>query len=919
MRPINITISAFGPFAELTEIPLNKLGEDGLYLITGDTGAGKTTVFDAICFALYGEASGIFRSKASDYRCTYAEPSTPTFVKYEFEYNSKRYLITRNPEYEKPKLKKEGTTKEIAKAELVLPSGEVISRVGDVNRAVEELIGLTYNQFTQISMLAQGEFQKLLNADTKERIEIFRRIFNTQLYQTFGLRLKDRFFALEKDYNEQKRAINQYIESISYSDDDGINLRIDELKVSGVFSTDEICSILEHICASDTLLQKKLLNDISSLDKQIEGLTSSITVAKGIEAAANELNLRTEQLIKLNEKAAALNIALSNAQGKQPLREQILSKIGIINNEMPEYERLTDLLNEGKLVSERLKLSSKRLTALQMQIDSYDRELSKQKSEMSELEGSDVLLMEARHNYELQINRYELLKELDDSVKKLKIAESELQSSRESYMSARSTFADATAKHNRLEQLFFDAQAGILALRLADGVPCPVCGSVEHTCRATLPEGAPNEDCLKASKSELDSLQAKTQQSAIFAEKCSVAYKALKNEIDANAKKLLEGNSFEAVNAELSVCISRKSELMATIAALDLRVKRKEKLSKSIPLLEQQLDNANTEAVQLSSSVSALNEKRSQLLSQYNDTISRLQFKSFNEAQDALNELQSRAEQIKKEIELAEYDFNECKEKLHRTQERVSALNDTVKTAQKYNLDELNDSMLKADALRKSTRLEHQRISIRLATNSDILNAIRKVSEHLNKLAEQIKNIAALSNTANGALSKKDKLLFETYIQMTWFDRVIIMANLRFAQMTGGQYRLIRRTCAENKISQSGLDLNIIDYKNGTTRSVKTLSGGESFKASLSLALGLSDVVQSISGGVHLDAMFIDEGFGSLDGESLSQAMSVLRQLSDSNRSVAIISHVNELKSCIDRQLIISKDSNGISRIKIEA
>lgn len=918
MKPISVTISAFGPFADTTEIPLNKLGADGLYLITGDTGAGKTTVFDAICFSLYGEASGVFRSKASDYRCTYANPNVPTFVKYEFEYNSRRYIITRNPEYERPKLKSQGTTKETAKAELILPGGEVITRLSDVNKAIEELIGLSYSQFTQISMLAQGEFQKLLNADTKDRIEIFRKIFNTQSYQIFQLKLKDRFLALEREYNEQKRAVNQYIESISYSDDEQINIRIDEVKASEVYVTDEICSILNTICNLDTAAQAELALKIEQLDKQIEILASNVTVAESAENAGKELILSQEQLKLLTEKLTVLKSALDSALADRPLREQMLSQIGALQNEMAEYDRLQELISEGKKASASIKSSADESCTEKQRLEQLHKDLANLKEELSALDKIDATLSDARHDFETESERYKQLKELEAALKELDRLIQLLNKAKADYTDIRNKFTNATACYNNLEQLFFDAQAGVLSERLIDGIACPVCGSTEHPSPAVLLDNAPTQEQLKSAKSNLDSLQSDVQKAAISAEKARISVDTLDSDIKIKTKKLLGDENISSLSTAVSYSAAIIAELEKKISDLDRKSNRRTILLDIIPKSEKSAEELQSKISKLISDIAAYTERRNQLLAQYNDVISRLKFKSKQDAQKALKELFEKTELIKKQIDTAEQNYNACNEELHRTEERIASLKQIIEAEGEYDVQSLKSELVKATSSRTDLRAEYQRISIRLSRNTDILESITKVSAYMTELSDKIKNLSAISNTANGTLSKKDKLLFETYIQMTWFDRVIIMANQRFTQMTGGQYRLIRRTVAENRQSQSGLDLNVIDYKNGTTRSVKTLSGGESFKASLSLALGLSDVVQSISGGIHLDAMFIDEGFGSLDEESLSQAITVLRELSSSNRSVAIISHVAELKHRIDNQLIITKDAEGISRIRIE-
>ncbi len=919
MKPINVTLSAFGPFAELTEIPLHKLCSNGLYLITGDTGAGKTTVFDAICFALYGEASGVFRSKASDYRCAYAKSDVPTFVKFEFEYNDNTYLITRNPEYERPKSRGEGTTKELAKAELVMPNGSVVTKVSDVNRTVEELIGLTYNQFTQISMLAQGEFQKLLNADTKERSEIFRRIFNTQRYQVFQQKLKDRYLTLEKEYSEQKRAISQYIESIVYSDIDEINSKLDEIKSSGIYMIDEVCEILRQMCDIDKTANNSLEAEIALFDEQITKLTEDITNAQTAENATKELISHEKELDILTKQLSIQKSLYDSALNNLPIRETLLAKIGVLRSQMIEYDNLSDLLNDGKSVSLKIKSATAEIDKIRSQLFDSSKLLNEYKSEFSLYDGVSVQLTEANHALELEKDRFDRLKSLESKLNDAEVLKNNSKTLKLKYLEIRNEYMALSDNCNKMELLFFDAQAGVLASRLTAGDPCPVCGSVEHPLPAKLTDNAPTDEQLKEIKSKLELNQIKMQQAAIDAEKASLEYDSLKNEIESLAEKLLNGCNIDTLSNVLAKCTSKRAELIELITTLNSNVKRRNNLNDLILQTEQLTEQLKFNEIKLSADIATLNERRNQLLIQYNQLMEKLKFKSKSDAVHGLNSMCEKSDIIKTQIETAESNYKSTVEKLHDIKAKISSLKSIIDSVGKYDLDKLRSEFDTVILSRNSSRAEYQRIAVRMSANTEVFNSIIRLSKHMQTITEQIKNLSAVSNTANGTVSKKEKLLFETYIQMTWFDRVIVMANLRFSQMTGGQYRLVRRITAENRVSQSGLDLNVVDYRNGTTRSVKTLSGGESFKASLSLALGLSDVVQSISGGIHLDAMFIDEGFGSLDDESLSQAITVLNELSSNNRSVGIISHVSELKQRIDRQLIITKDADGISRVRIEA
>lgn len=877
-------------------------------------------MFDAICFALYGEASGLYRSKASDYRSTYAKPKTPTFVKYEFEYNKKRYTVTRNPDYVRPKSRGEGMTHETAKAELIMPDGTVVTKVGEVNKQIEELIGLTYSQFTQISMLAQGEFQRLLNADTKDRIEIFRRIFNTQPYQVFQLKLKDRCLAAEREYNEQKRAVEQYIDSIVCGENALLNAKLDELKPSGAFASDSVCEILSQMCEEDNNAQKNLQAKLESVDAEISKLTADIAKADSAEKAKADFKLCEQQLEKLKSDFEQRSADLKKERSNQPQRESILAKAGVLRNELNDYDTLETLVAEGKNVSAKIKTSALKHDKIKEEYIFVSQRLEKSKSELAALDGVNVDLEKAKNRLDGVEEQLRLLKEFEQEFEKLDMYRKKADECKRDYLSAKREY-DAAADNYRIsESLFFDAQAGILSARLTEGKPCPVCGSHTHPHPAEIPADAPSEKQIKDDKAALDLLLSKLQSASVSAEKANYAYDCQKADVKSKAAEFFDSSADYAsdLNNKICDCIKQRDSLSALKSALEERAQKREKLAEVIPTLEKEAEQLKSDASALASEISALNERRSQLLERYSETASRLHCKTKAEAENTLQSLNTEADQIAERLRDAEDNFNKCNELIHRTESKLASLKEQIASIGEYNYRELCDGVNAAQNTRNALRSRKEAVAVRLSANTETLKSIRRKSAEMSDLTERIKSISAVSNTANGTLSKKDKLLFETYIQMTWFDRVIIMANLRFSQMTGGQYRLVRRKSAENRVSQSGLDLDVIDYKNGTQRSVKTLSGGESFMASLSLALGLSDVVQSISGGIHLDAMFIDEGFGSLDDESLSQAVAVLRKLSDGNRSVGIISHVSELKQRIDSQLVVFKDDDGISRVRID-
>jgi len=919
VKPLNITLSAFGPFAEKTEIELNKFGNKGIYLITGDTGAGKTTVFDAICYALYGEASGKYRSKAASYRCAYAKPDTPTYVKLVFEYNGDEYTLTRNPEYTRPKTKGEGTTLETAKAELIYPDGRVLTKVGDVTRAIEELIGLNHDQFTQISMLAQGDFQRLLNADTKERIDIFRRIFNTELYQVFQDRLSEKQSSLNKDWNEQIRSVAQLIDSVVCMNDEQ-QLKIDELKESGVYMIDSVCMLLQNMIDSDKQLSDKSDVDIKKYDDLIVKVNSDISVANEIiklfDSAAEYKQKQTEYIKKCEIAESGLNEHLLTKEG----RDKLSDSVAVITSQLDKYTALDELLNEGKSVKQQIELMQKQASDFVTQCEKATNELNLSKQRLKELDNVQRMHADALLEYEAIKQQLSALSELSALYDELSNAKRDYKLSLEKYESSQKIYSTARSEYAIMEDVFLNGQAGLLAKHLEADKPCPVCGSTNHPAPAQMITDMPEQSELDDKKQQLELLQADAQNTANIAQKAKGICETLNQKVVDKASALFgeTDSTSDAVKNKLTKLNIVKAELIAKITDLDNKCKKRELLNKQIPELENTVTNLSASVAELNSKLAKTEERRAQLRTRYSEMSSGLKYKTKSDALASLEMINKQIADWDAKQKQLQTDFDNCNKTLSEINANIKVVNERIKNVDKPNVDLLTERKSVLEAERKTLQNNRERIIVRMSNNESVCKSIRTKGKELDNLAARLKIINSLNDTANGRISGKDKLGFETYIQIKWFDRIIVMANQRFSAMTNGQYSLVRKSIAENRQIQSGLELDVIDHRNGTSRSVKTLSGGESFKASLSLALGLSDVVQSVSGGVHLDAMYIDEGFGSLDEESLSQAVNVLRKLSDDNRIVGIISHVAELKERFDRHLIVSKDDNGISRVRIE-
>ncbi len=1406
MKPIRLTISAFGPYAGKTELDFERLGGHGLYLITGDTGAGKTTIFDAVTYALYGEASGGVR-KADMFRSKYAKAGTPTFVEFVFSYAGKQYTVRRNPEYMRPKERGSGYTTQKADALLIFPDArEPVTKLEKVTKAVTELIGLDRRQFTQIAMIAQGDFQKLLLAGTEERINIFRQIFHTGIYQTIQERLKEETSGREKAYHELKRSMDQDMDGIAAAGDTPVSAKLAELKkekFDGRIS--DGMELLEELCSEDKKALEELEKEILNLEEQIQYDDQLLGTVRKVREQKDELKekekLSEEQKPKLQQAKERFEEAKQKAEAAEPLAREIdalrenlkifdalkkeqeekekeerqikeeKQKIlelkedsrkleEILKADEKEFEALASAGEKERLLQERKETKTREYNGLKMQSESLnleieaqknteeeykkaleiyktlEEEIQKQKEQLKALEGRDTAfdgvravqkelnsvrealesgeeslsevkrqtkeeeknqeelhekessLKEAeqkreaeqkelsnaqkeevncRHEVEkakdrlsafleilngleeleketaellkaceqmkkqaderenelsvlkkeqkelkdidtriLRLNqRKESLKELRKALDRQKEIQKELSHAQAAYQKAFGEKEQAEAAYHSMEQMFLNAQAGILAGKLKEGEACPVCGSVHHPVLAEIPETVPQKEELDSEKERLTNIQAKAaalsekagqlakqqkesaqeagrQMSQLFgcaendgqilpddmeawqaqAEeeekntdreiKASKKLKKRSTELEAqitekeseqkkaeaerqqkeresakkNGQLAEKTRRLEKMLSELEIADSvqknhedvkdyleqvlaeceerraqaeQKNKRLAALNQIEeeqkkekkeleqklseslqtkeslkgqekilneniskykeeayavlqqagkyltrlwegdnpvqkeedvlcrlgvcqklletredtllKEIKQKERLEEDNQKKEEQKEQKQKEMHELEKQLEGIRGKRMekeeavlQTLRNYhtaaqenqplNDRIEKVR-KQLEEDLSSLkdeiaknqNELQ-RKKQLEAEIPKKKKEKTELEDRIRKTElsvrgneeklsgrsEKIEELKSQRKAGSREAAEadiqekeakrtELLNSLGKAEAAYKECQTGNERLLAAVETlRNQILEAgeARKVSEeeilsgkekkqqkrvYLTKkrdekytafqtndrIFKQVKKkqkniieaeeayqwIKSLYDTVRGDLKGKQRINLETYIQMTYFDRIIRRANLRLLTMSGGQYELKRAEDEANSDNRkkAGLELCVIDHYNATERSVKTLSGGESFQASLSLALGLSDEIQSNAGGIRLESMFVDEGFGSLDEESLSLAMKSLVSLAEDNRIVGIISHVAELKEKIEKKIVVTKsrDKDGIS------
>ena len=919
MRPTMLKISAFGPYAGEICIPMEELGTEGLYLITGDTGAGKTTLFDAITFALYGDASGNSREPAM-FRSKYAAPWAETFVEMTFLHREKTYFIRRNPEYMRPAKRGDGMKKQLPNAELHMPDGQTVTKLREVNAAVEELLGINREQFSQIAMLAQGDFMKLLLADTTQRREIFRELFQTEPYRTLQNRLDDARKEVYINCEKAKASTAQYVNDISCGEDHVLSPKVECAKM-GQLTTEDIILLLDRLIDEDTLAEEHLKQESVNLEDKINTVNKVLGKADADEQNRRHLKEAEELLGREKADLPALKNALDAAGEALKGKEQLVKDAAGIQALLPEYETYEQQLSAIRQAEGQLLQAGNAFTDLEKQKDAKNEEVEKAKNERSgllEAGEEKERLLAAKDKQEAALGE---LDQIRQRIGRLSEEEKKLKDLQADYLSADADYAQKRQDYEKMDKAYRDGQAGILASTLEPGLPCPVCGSTEHPNPAAKMASTPTDQELEEAKTAAETARTVSVASGQKAGAQKASVQILRDELQKNAEKILGSSQIEEIPEKTDKAILAAEDLLSSlkeqIGAAEKKIKRKQALDKMVPDLETEEKNMQNQLDALTIQKETLKTRIASEKEKAEQTREKLTCGSFAEAEKQYQDLMQKAEDLQKRYEKAEKLFGEKENQISVLKGSVESCQKALEGAAAVDPEEKKRELSVLTDQRNRCIQKAQVVSSRKERNTDVRENIIKRSDELSALEKRLQWMSSLADTATGKLRGKEKIMLETYIQMTYFERILRRANLRLMQMSDGQYELIRLKEAVNNKGQSGLELGVIDHYNGSERSVKTLSGGESFMASLSLALGLSDEVQSSAGGIQIDTMFVDEGFGSLDPEALDMAYKALAGLSESRRLVGIISHVADLKDKIDRQILVRKEKNSGSFVEL--
>ncbi|MCM1060418.1 MAG: SMC family ATPase [Eubacterium sp.] len=915
MRPIKLTMEAFGPYVKKTEIDFEKLGTEGLYLITGDTGAGKTTIFDAITFALYGKSSGGER-KDDMMRSKYAEATVKPMVKLIFDVNGKRCTVTRTLKYERQK----GITQYPATASLVLADGNTVEKDKEVTAKIKDLLGIDENQFRQIMMLAQGNFRRLLVAKSDERQEIFRSIFSTEIYEKFQRLLSEKAKEKEDILNKNKYEAIYNIKNISCENAGEFNAKKSEIienNLANIPSLDELCEMVGKEISVDKIRFETVNKQCGDIQKQYNELSGKIENEKDRMVRFKEMEMLKKQLpdAEKENSEAQKNAEIIKEKG-EIRRGELTKEIHLSEEKLAEYDKLDGILSEIQNYKSAFENEEKILKEKETEHEKISENLENALNEEKNLKANSGEIAAFTQEKNETKNRIEKLNLVVDVVKDFFQKSAAFDCAKKTYLDIRETYEKAAEKAYDMRRKFNDEQAGIMAENLVEGQPCPVCGSVHHPIKAAKPEKALSQKEVE----EVEKSAAETQKKANEASNKSGLAEGKFQTSKEQALKVIE-------NAELNCGIELAEEIASEniakekiilsqvnekIFAENKRTERIKELAEIIRINQEKSQKLIEENANTKSNIAKLSARIEEKEYQKNELKKSLKFGSKAEAEKEIDRLNTELKNIENNIKSAENKAVFTKEKKREIITKIETISKQFPANYRpADIEELNENLKQLDDKLNKISDEKNNIENKKKNNSEILKKLQKMLPELYEAEKNYSLFKGLSQTANtkGGSSRES---FESYVQSVYFDKILSCANIHLRQMSNEHYELVRQAVSRDNRGNRTLDIDVKDSYNGTIRDVKSLSGGESFIASLALALGLSDTVQQTSGGIQIETMFVDEGFGTLDQDTLQQAMNALRSLTQSGRLIGIISHVETIKTEIPRQIVVKKDgANG--------
>lgn len=993
MMPISLTLSAFGPYPDTITIDFESFQEDGLFLITGPTGSGKTMIFDAMIFALYGKTSGQIRQTDS-LRCDHALNEIPTFVEFSFSLHQQNYTIKRNPKYY---LEGKKTPKQPS-ALLTLPDGKMVEGIKEVNQKMISLLGVDDQQFKQICMIAQGEFTKLIMASSDEREKVLRELFHSETYQKLEEKLKVHLKTYQEKYDLLLNKRKDLMQELQVEDHQEYLSKQTKLIASQQKEYDDLKKDLDQKKEQLQLyrLQNQRLIQLKDLKQQFQDL-------KKQENDYQELN-KTVDTLKKAQETNYLYISYIKQQKKlQTLKlnqEDFLKQLKKLEKDYQEKKVQADFLDYKQQTKEKLQNQIQETKQLINQIYQYQNDyqnLQTLKQQYRMLDEEHKLFLKKKEKFENGLQRdqeriqseqqvqskYELIKQqyvrlneqkvkvhqlsdYYDQILKLNENKSDLQ---EEYTVVEKQVDHEKMQYNQMEKLYFRKQAGIFALQLKEDQPCPICGSLHHPHPAQIEKEDITKEKLdqqaKKVKQQEHRLQDILQKILLSNQKKEMLVKQTKQL--SSELNIQEEISKEIFIKELDHLSKDEKRMKKEYLELQDELKYIQKLKKSVALSLKDMSTYESKELKQAQSLENIQVQIHQLSGKLDDSLRQYEIgevnKNYQQVQKEYRQLSLEIETIQQDYEKVKNKYLEIKTKISslnqqiiqeqeiydeldnkyhtaldafineeeflnlKTQinqisilekkyqdylislkslnEQIISLENEVKDSTYVDLSSLSETIKEVNQQLREKNDDLEKLKIDYSLKEKMIKDIQKINQQLEKDEDTYQRYLDLYNLASG--KNNARVSIERYVLATYFENMLIYANVIMKQLSQGRYQLLRKDDAGKGRSQQGLELDVFDQESGNIRSIKTLSGGESFKAALSLALGLSRMVQDYAGGIELNTLFIDEGFGSLDSQSLDQAMNCLMELHHENKLIGIISHVSDLKDRIERQLVVER------------
>ena len=985
MMPISLTLSAFGPYPDTITIDFESFQEDGLFLITGPTGSGKTMIFDAMIFALYGKTSGQIRQTDS-LRCDHALNEIPTFVEFSFSLHQQNYTIKRNPKYY---LEGKKTPKQPS-ALLTLPDGKMVEGIKEVNQKMISLLGVDDQQFKQICMIAQGEFTKLIMASSDEREKVLRELFHSETYQKLEEKLKVHLKTYQDKYdlllNKRKDLMQEYLSkqtkliASQQKEYDDLKKDLDQKKQQLQLYRLQNQRLIQLKDLKQQFQDlKKQENDYQKLNKTVDTLKkaqetnylyiSYIKQQKKLQTLKLNQEDFLKQLKKLEkdyqEKKVQADSLDYKQQTKEKLQNQIQETKQLINQiyqYQNDYQNLQTLKQQYRMLDEEHKLFLKKKEKFENGLQRDQERIQSEQQVQSKYE----LIKQQYVRLNEQKVKVHQLSDYYDQILKLNENKSDLQ---EEYTVVEKQVDHEKMQYNQMEKLYFRKQAGIFALQLKENQPCPICGSLHHPHPAQIEKEDITKEKLdqqaKKVKQQEHRLQDILQKILLSNQKKEMLVKQTKQL--SSELNIQEEISKEIFIKELDHLSKDEKRMKKEYLELQDELKYIQKLKKSVALSLKDMSTYESKELKQAQSLENIQVQIHQLSGKLDDSLRQYEIGEVNKN---YQQVQKEYRQLSLEIETIQQDYEKVKNKYLEIKTKISSLNqqiiqeqeiydeldnkyhtaldafineeeflnlktqinqisilekkyqdylislkslnkqiisleNEVKDSTYVDLSSLSETIKEVNQQLREKNDDLEKLKIDYSLKEKMIKDIQKINQQLEKDEDTYQRYLDLYNLASG--KNNARVSIERYVLATYFENMLIYANVIMKQLSQGRYQLLRKDDAGKGRSQQGLELDVFDQESGNIRSIKTLSGGESFKAALSLALGLSRMVQDYAGGIELNTLFIDEGFGSLDSQSLDQAMNCLMELHHENKLIGIISHVSDLKDRIERQLVVER------------